>query len=124
MLVAMLTTPDLRAPALATQKCLVGYVITARPIYAYIEKIERQASITEKRSIQVVKGKEALESGREKVTTLINEKLCDEALPKPILQLIKKPWSAFLAYTLLRHGDESTQWIEKNMSFFGSLYFN
>ena len=78
----------------------------------YIEKIERQASITEKRSIQVVKGKEALESGREKVTTLINEKLCDEALPKPILQLIKKPWSAFLAYTLLRHGDESTQWIE------------
>ena len=78
----------------------------------YIEKIERQASITEKRSIQVVKGKEALESGREKVTILINEKLCDEALPKPILQLIKNPWSAFLAYTLLRHGDESTQWIE------------
>jgi uncharacterized protein (TIGR01244 family) len=28
------------------------------------------------------------------------------------LQLIKNPWSAFLAYTLLRHGDESTQWIE------------
>ena len=78
----------------------------------YIDKIERQASITEKRSIQVVRGKEALESGREKVTTLINGKLCDEALPKPILQLIKNPWSAFLAYTLLRHGDESTQWIE------------
>ena len=34
MLVAMLTTPDLRALALATQKCLVGYAITARPIYA------------------------------------------------------------------------------------------
>ena len=28
------------------------------------------------------------------------------------MQLIKNPWSAFLAYTLLRHGDESTQWIE------------
>ena len=33
MLVAVLTTPDLRALALATQKCRVGYVIIARPIY-------------------------------------------------------------------------------------------
>ena len=32
MLVAMLTTPDLRALALATQKCHVGYAIIARPI--------------------------------------------------------------------------------------------
>ena len=78
----------------------------------YIEKIERQASITERRSIQAIKGKEALASGRQKVSTLINEKICDEPLPKPILQLINKPWSAFLAYTLLRHGDESTQWQE------------
>ena len=78
----------------------------------YIEKIERQASITEKRSIQVAEGKEALESGREKVTALIQEKLCGEMLPKPILELINKPWSAFLAYTLLRHGDESVQWKE------------
>lgn len=78
----------------------------------YIEKIERQASITEKRSIQAAKGKEALESGREKVMHLIDDKLCNEDLPKPILQLIHKPWSAFLAYTLLRHGDESLQWQE------------
>ena len=78
----------------------------------YIEKIERQASITEKRSIQAVKGKEALASGRQKVTALINEKICNEPLPKPILQLINKPWNAFLAYTLLRYGDDSTQWQE------------
>ena len=78
----------------------------------YIEKTERQASITEKRSIQAAKGKEALASGRQKVTLLINERICDEPLPKPILQLINKPWSAFLAYTLLRHGDDSNQWQE------------
>ena len=78
----------------------------------YIEKIARQASITEKRSIQAVKGKEALASGRQKVTALINEKICNEPLPKPILQLINKPWNAFLAYTLLRYGDDSTQWQE------------
>ena len=33
MLVVVLTTPDPRALALATQKCRVGYVIIARPIY-------------------------------------------------------------------------------------------
>ena len=83
---------------------------TATEFNAYIEKIERQASITEKRSMQAAQGKEALESGRQKVKTLINEKLSNELLPKPILQLITQPWSAFLAYTLLRHTEESSQW--------------
>ena len=32
-LLAVLTTPDLRALALAAQKCRVGYAIIARPIY-------------------------------------------------------------------------------------------
>lgn len=76
----------------------------------YIEKIERQASITEKRSIQAAQGKEALASVRKKVTTLINEKISNELLPKPVLQLITQPWSAFLAYTLLRHTENSPQW--------------
>ena len=88
------------------------FSLVGAELNTYIEKIERQASITEKRSIQAVKGKEALTSGRQKVTALINEKIGDEPLPKPILQLINKPWNAFLAYTLLRYGDDSTQWKE------------
>ena len=83
---------------------------TASDFNTYIEKIERQASITEKRSIQAAQGKEALASVRKKVTTLINEKLSNELLPKPVLQLITQPWSAFLAYTLLRHTQDSPQW--------------
>ena len=85
---------------------------TATEFNTYIEKIERQASITEKRSIQAAQGKEALESGRQKVSALINKKLSDELLPKPIYQLISQPWSAFLSYTLLRHTENSTQWQE------------
>ena len=83
---------------------------TATEFNIYIEKIERQASITEKRSIQAAQGKEALEFGRLKVSTLVNKKLSDELLPKPIFHLITQPWSAFLSYTLLRYTEDSTQW--------------
>lgn len=78
----------------------------------YIEKIQRQTSVTEKRSIQAAQSKEALESGRKKVTTLIDKKLGAEPLPKPILQLINQPWSAFLSFVLIRHGEDSLQWQE------------
>lgn len=76
----------------------------------YIEKVERKASVAEERSIQAAKGKETLEMGRNKVEKLIQEKLLDELLPKPILQLISDPWAAFLSYTLLRHGEKSNEW--------------
>lgn len=76
----------------------------------YIERIERKASITEERSIQAAKGKETLEQGRVKVEQIIKDKLQDELLPKPIVQLITGPWAAFLSYTLLRHGEDSADW--------------
>lgn len=76
----------------------------------YIEKVERKASIAEERSIQAAKGKETLEMGRNKVEKLIQDKLLDELLPKPIVQLISDPWAAFLSYTLLRHGEKSIEW--------------
>lgn len=76
----------------------------------YIEKVEQKAQISEQRSVQAAKGKETLEMGRAKVDALVKEKLQDEPLPKPIVQLISDPWSAFLSYTLLRHGENSQDW--------------
>ncbi len=77
---------------------------------AHCEKLERRAEAAEQRSIEAAKGKETLQEGRNKVDQLIHEKLQDEPLPKPIIKLISEPWAAFLAYTLLRHGEDSQPW--------------
>ena len=77
---------------------------------AHCEKLERRAEVTEQRSIEAARGKETLQEGRNKVDQLIQDKLRDEPLPKPIIKLVSEPWAAFLAYTLLRHGEDSQPW--------------
>ena len=82
----------------------------AKEFNQYIERVARKATIAEERSVQAAKGKETLEMGRAQVKLLIQEKLQEDLLPKPIVQLISGPWAAFLSYTLLRHGEDSVDW--------------
>ncbi len=74
------------------------------------ENLEKRAKMVEKHNTESQQGLERLELSRERAADELNQRLIDAAVNDNIQALLRKPWVDFLAFNLLRHGDQSLTW--------------
>lgn len=82
---------------------------------AYLEREQRGAEITEQRTNQIVRGKEQLRQGRERVASEIATRINSfkQQVPLVVRVLLEEGWKDVLLLTYLRQGDNSLIWQEQ-----------
>lgn len=79
---------------------------------AYTKKISRRQELIERRAMEKVQGEEKLREVKMHVNQVIRERTDGKELPSAVLLMLLQPWSDYLAFTLLRYGEESDSWIK------------
>lgn len=76
----------------------------------YRESLEKRARMVEKRNTEAQQGLEKLELARQKAGDELEQRLQKHKVSPAVADLLRKPWTDFIAFNLLRHGDESLTW--------------
>ncbi len=76
----------------------------------FVRQLEHRSRLAEQRATQAVQGQERLLEIRQDVSQLLAQKIGNQALPKPVYDLLYEAWSNYLAFILLRHGQQSEDW--------------
>ncbi len=77
---------------------------------AFVKNIARRQELMEKRAMERAKGEQRLREVKIRVNQTIQERTAGQELPSPILLFLLQPWSDYMSFVLLRHGDESDAW--------------
>lgn len=77
---------------------------------SYVKKISRRQDLMEKRAMEKVQGEEKLREVKMRVNKEVRSRTDGKDLPSAVLLLLLQPWSDYLAFLLLRYGDESELW--------------
>ncbi len=87
-----------------------------REIQAHYRSQARKAEIAERRHIEAARGKERLEMAKRLAGDSI-EYICTEHAPPRFVQtLLKQAWSDMLLLALLRQGEQSEEWAERQQA--------
>lgn len=82
-------------------------------IQQHFRALAHKAELAERRHVEAARGKERLEAAKQQASTSI-EQLCAQAVPPRFVQaLLKQAWSDVLTLTLLRNGETSPQWQQR-----------
>ncbi|PKV14230.1 DUF1631 domain-containing protein [Xanthomonas prunicola] len=82
-------------------------------IQTHLRALARKAEVTERRHVDAARGKERLESAKQQAEARI-EQLCEQSAPPRFVQsLLRQAWSDVLTLTLLRQGEQSPEWEER-----------
>jgi len=82
-------------------------------IQQHFRALAHKAELAERRHVEAARGKERLESAKQQAGASI-EQLCAQSDPPRFVQsLLKQAWSDVLTLTLLRHGEGSEQWQQR-----------
>ncbi len=79
---------------------------------SYTKNIIRRQELLERRATEKVQGEEKLHEVKVRVNDEVLSRTTHKELPSAILLFLLQPWSDFLSFVLLRHGDDSEQWQE------------
>lgn len=74
------------------------------------ENIEKRSKMVEKRNTESQQGMERLEISKQRALDEIDGRLQQSAIPEASQHIMRKPWADFLAFNLLRHGEDSLTW--------------
>lgn len=77
---------------------------------SYVNKIARRHELMEKRAMEKVQGEEKLREVKIRVNKEIRSRTDNKELPSAVLLLLLQPWSDYMAFLLLRYGEESDSW--------------
>lgn len=77
---------------------------------SYTRNIQRRQELVERRAMEKVQGEEKLREVKQQVNQVVRARTDGRELPSAVLLLLLQPWSDFLAFTLLRYGDQSERW--------------
>ncbi|MGI1680266.1 MAG: DUF1631 domain-containing protein [Cellvibrionaceae bacterium] len=77
---------------------------------SYVKKISRRQDLMEKRVMEKVQGEEKLREVKMRVNKEVRSRTDGNELPSAVLLLLLQPWSDYLAFLLLRYGDQSDLW--------------
>lgn len=77
---------------------------------SYTKKIARRQELVERRALEKVQGEEKLKEVKLRVNEAIKSRIDNRELPSAVLLLLLQPWSDYLAFILLRYGEESDSW--------------
>lgn len=76
------------------------------------QKVEHNINLMEKRAREKAEGEDRLREVKRRVLHEVRKRMDNFDLPSHMIVLLLHPWSDYLTFTLLRHGEESTQWQE------------
>ena len=76
----------------------------------FAENLEKRSRMVEKRNTEAQQGLERLEIAKQQANDEIEQRLIEAAIPGPIADILRKPWSDFLSFSLLRYGNDSQTW--------------
>ena len=77
---------------------------------SYTKKVLRRQELMEKRAMEKVHGEEKLREVKVRVNNEVRKRTDGKELPSALLLLLLQPWSDYLAFILLRYGDQSDSW--------------
>ena len=75
-------------------------------------KVENNIALVERRSREKAEGEDRLREVKRRVLMEVRTRMKGHDLPAPVIVLLLHPWSDYLTFSLLRHGEESSQWQE------------
>ncbi|MDG2526822.1 DUF1631 domain-containing protein [Stenotrophomonas sp. HITSZ_GD] len=76
----------------------------------------RKAEVAERRHVEAARGKERLEMAKRLAGDSIEHVCAERAPPKFVQTLLKQAWSDVLTLTLLRQGEQSEEWAERQQA--------
>jgi hypothetical protein len=74
------------------------------------EGLDKRAEMVEKRNRSAQEGIERLSTAKQRASTEIDTRIKGFTIPESIQQLLRKPWTDFLAFNYLRNGENSLSW--------------
>lgn len=77
---------------------------------SFVKKIARRQDLLEKRALEKVQGEEKLREVKVRVNREVSDRIEGKELPSAVLLLLLQPWSDYLAFVLLRYGEQSESW--------------
>ncbi|MYM63272.1 DUF1631 family protein [Pseudomaricurvus sp. HS19] len=77
----------------------------------YTKKISRRQELMERRAMEKVQGEEKLREVKLRVNQEVRKRTDGRELPSAVLLMLLQPWSDYLAFLLLRYGEESESWL-------------
>ncbi|WP_313246949.1 DUF1631 domain-containing protein [Stenotrophomonas rhizophila] len=82
-------------------------------IQQHFRALAHKAELAERRHVEAARGKERLESAKQQAGASIEQLCAQSAPPRFVQSLLKQAWSDVLTLTLLRHGEGSEQWQQR-----------
>ena len=79
---------------------------------SYVKKVSRKQELTEKRAKEKAEGENKLREMKLKVNDEVRSRIRGRELPSAVLLLLLQPWSDYLTFVLLRHGEQSERWVD------------
>jgi hypothetical protein len=76
----------------------------------FARDLDKRSELAERRNREAEKGLEKLAKAKERAQREINERTKGKNIPKQARELLEQPWTDFLAFNLLRHGDQGLTW--------------
>ena len=74
------------------------------------EKVQRNVDLLEQRATQKAEGEDRLKQVKKQVHHTVKRLIDGKKLPSPVIVLLLHPWSEYLTFVLLRHGEQSRSW--------------
>lgn len=79
-------------------------------INSHLQTVTRKAEVAERRHVEAARGKEKLALARERASSVVDDLLKQQSLPRFTHTLLSQAWTDVMALTALRHGEESGAW--------------
>jgi hypothetical protein len=79
-------------------------------IREFNEKVANNVSLLEQRAAQKAEGEDRLRQVKKQVNLSVRNCIDGKKVPAPLMVLLLHPWSEYLTFVLLRHGESSTDW--------------
>jgi len=76
----------------------------------HLQTVTRKAEVAEKRHVEAARGKEKLALARERASSVVENLLKKQNLPRFTHTLLSQAWTDVMALTSLRHGEDSETW--------------
>jgi hypothetical protein len=75
----------------------------------FVKVLEKRADLASQRSVEAEKGLDQLRQARDLAEQQIQSRIAGFELPAAIHELLEQPWTDYLVFNYLRHGDSSGQ---------------
>ena len=82
-------------------------------IQNHLQAAARRAEMAERRQVDAARGKEKLEAAKQLARNTIDDLCRNDEPPRFVQTLLHKAWSDVLTLTLLRHGQDSAEWQQR-----------